>query len=79
MSAPKLRPDLVFVEQSYRGEQSFIVKDPTTHKYFRFRPVEARVMRSLDGRPTEVAAASLTEQGTKVTATALENFAAKLK
>ena len=25
---PKLRQDLVLVEQSYRGEQSFIVKDP---------------------------------------------------
>jgi putative peptide zinc metalloprotease protein len=79
VSAPKLRPDLVFVEQTYRGEQSFIVKDPTTHKYFRFRPVEATVMRSLDGRPVEAAAASLVEQGTKVSAAALESFAAKLK
>ncbi|MFL5496731.1 MAG: HlyD family efflux transporter periplasmic adaptor subunit [Gemmatimonadales bacterium] len=79
MSAAKLRPDLVFVEQTYRGEQSFIVKDPTTHKYFRFRPVETTVMRALDGRPVEEAAASLVEQGTKVTAAALEKFAAKLK
>jgi putative peptide zinc metalloprotease protein len=79
VSAPKLRPDLVFVEQTYRGEQSFIVKDPTTHKYFRFRPVETTVMRSLDGRPVEEAAAGLVEQGTKVTAAALEKFAAKLK
>jgi putative peptide zinc metalloprotease protein len=79
VSAPKLRPDLVFVEQTYRGEQSFIVKDPTTHKYFRFRPVEAAVMRSLDGRPVEAAAAGLVEQGTKVTAAALESFAGKLK
>ena len=35
----KLRPDLVLVEQSYRGEQSYIVKDPQSRKYFRFRPV----------------------------------------
>ena len=27
-AAPKLRPDLTIVEQTYRGEQSFIVKDP---------------------------------------------------
>ncbi len=79
MSAPKLRADLVFVEQTYRGEQSFIVKDPATRKYFRFRPVEALVMRSLDGRPVEQAAAGLVEQGTKVTAAAIEKFAAKLK
>jgi putative peptide zinc metalloprotease protein len=79
VSAPKLRPDLVFVEQTYRGEQSFIVKEPTTHKYFRFGPVETVVMRSLDGRSVEEAAANLLEQGTKVTAAALEKFAAKLK
>lgn len=79
MSAPKLRPDLVFVEQTYRGEQSFIVKDPASHKYFRFRPVEALVMRALDGQPLEQAAAALVEQGTRVTAAALEKFAAKLK
>lgn len=79
MSSPKLRPDLVLVEQSYRGEQSYIVKHPVTHKYFRFRPVEAMVMQSLDGRPTEEAAAGLVEQGIKVTAAAVEKFAAKLK
>ena len=35
---PRLRPDLVLVEQSYRGEQSFVVKYPSTRKYYRFRP-----------------------------------------
>ena len=44
---PKLRQDLVLVEQSYRGEQSFIVKDPESRKYFRFRPVEIKVMLTL--------------------------------
>ena len=39
-SAPRLRADLVLVEQTYRGEQSYIVKDPKSRKYFRFRPVE---------------------------------------
>ena len=49
---PRLRTDLILVEQTYRGEQSFIVKDPSTRKYFRFRPVEIAVMRSLDGERT---------------------------
>ena len=79
MSAPTLRPDLVFVEQSYRGEQTYIVKDPTNHKYFRFRPIEAMVMQSLDGRPVEEASASLTAQGLKIGPAALEKFAGKLK
>ena len=57
----------MLVEQTYRGEQSYIVKDPTTQKYFRFRPVEAMVMQSLDGeRTAEEAAAALPEQGIKV-------------
>lgn len=81
MSAlPRLRDDLVLVEQTYRGEQSFIVKDPTSHKYFRFRPLEVSVMRSLDGVRTPVeAAAALVETGISVSAAAVEKFAAKLK
>ena len=77
---PCLRTDLILVEQTYRGEQSFIVKDPSTRKYFRFRPVEVAVMRSLDGeRTVGEAAAALMDQGLKVSAAALEKFAEKLK
>jgi putative peptide zinc metalloprotease protein len=79
MSAPTLRTDLVFVEQSYRGEQTYIVKDPTNHKYFRFRPIEAMVMQSLDGRSVEESSAGLAEQGLKIGPAALEKFAGKLK
>jgi len=41
---PRRRAELRFVEQVYRGEQSFIVKDPGTQTYFCFRPVEALVL-----------------------------------
>ena len=77
---PRLRTDLILVEQTYRGEQSFIVKDPTTRKYFRFRPVEVTVMRSLDGERTVAeAATALLDQGLKVSAAAIGKFAEKLK
>ncbi|MBA2459683.1 MAG: hypothetical protein H0V43_12125, partial [Gemmatimonadales bacterium] len=77
---PRLRSDLVLVEQSYRGEQSYIVKDPVTHKYFRFRPVEIAVMHSLDGQRTvDDAALALTDQGIGVSAAAIGKFAGKLK
>ena len=36
-AAPTLRPDLTIVEQTYRGEQRFIIKDPKHRTYFRFR------------------------------------------
>jgi putative peptide zinc metalloprotease protein len=77
---PKLRSDLVLVEQTYRGEQSYIVKDPETRKYFRFRPVEVMVMQTLDGlrNPSE-AAAELLESGFRVSASAVEGFAQKLR
>ncbi len=77
---PRLRPDLVLVEQTYRGEQSFIVKDPAIHKYFRFRPVEVAVMQSLNGERTVAeAAAALVDEGLKVSAVAVSRFVEKLK
>ncbi len=73
---PRLRDDLVLVEQTYRGEQTYIVKDPITHKYFRFRPIEVIVMQSLDGhRTVSEAAAALADEGVPVTAAALNGFA----
>ena len=68
MSAlPKLRQDLILVEQTYHGEQSFILKDPESRKYFRFRPVEVMVMQILDGEHTpEQAATALAADGVRV-------------
>ena len=75
----KLRSDLVLVEQTYRGEQSYIVKDPQSRKYYRFRPVEIMVMQVLDGEHTSAeAAAALAEEGLKVSPAGVEAFAAKL-
>jgi putative peptide zinc metalloprotease protein len=67
------------VEQVYRGELGYILKDPTTRKYFRFRPVEALVLQSFDGRRTtaEIAAA-LVDDGIRLSAAAVEGFARKL-
>ena len=76
---PRLRPDVAIVEQVYRGEASFVVKDLETHKYFRFRPVEVAVMRSLDGvRTCGEAAAALRAAGIGVSEAVVEGFAQKL-
>jgi putative peptide zinc metalloprotease protein len=77
---PRLRQDLILVEQTYHGEQSFIVKDPESRKYFRFRPVEVMVMQVLDGEHTAgSAAAALAAEGVRVGARGVESFAGKLK
>src|SRR5689334_12686790 len=77
--APRLRADLAIVEQVYRGETSFVVKDPATQKYFRFRPVEMGVMRYFNGQQThEQIAETLEGQGVRLSARAVEGFARKL-
>lgn len=77
--APRLRPDVAIVEQTYRGELSYVVKDLESHKYFRFRPVEITVMHALDGtRTCGEAAAALREAGIGVSEAAVEGFAQKL-
>src|SRR2546427_577823 len=79
VSQAKLRADLVVVEQRYRGEQTYIVKDPETHKYFRFGPVEMVVMQELDGERTSAeVAAELAAQGLPFTAATVDGFARKL-
>ncbi|MGZ8392625.1 MAG: hypothetical protein ACXWWK_07300, partial [Gemmatimonadales bacterium] len=76
---PKLRQDLLLVEQTYRGEQSYIVKDPQSRKYFRFRPAEVMVMQTFDGERTAAeACAALQAEGLRVTAAGVEGFARKL-
>ena len=76
---PCLRADLTIVEQTFRGETAFVVKDPATHKYFRFRPVEMGVMRLFDGRRShDDVAAALADQGMRLTSRAVEAFARKL-
>ena len=78
-NGPRLRAELAIVEQVFRGETNYVVKDPATQKYFRFRPVEMRVMRCFDGArtPDEIATA-LADQGLRLTARAVEGFARKL-
>ena len=78
-SGAELRKDLVLVEQTYRGEQSFILKDPQSHKYFRFRPVEAMVLQTLDGQHSAAeAAAVLAGHGLNISPASVESFARRL-
>jgi biotin carboxyl carrier protein len=76
---PRLRSDVAIVEQTYRGQLSYVVKDLESHKYFRFRAVEVIVMRALDGARTcgEVAA-GLRAEGLGVSEAVVEGFAQKL-
>lgn len=74
--APLLRAEISIIEQTYRGEKSFVVKDLAAQRYFRFGAAEVRVLRAFDGRhtPAEIAAL-LGEEGVRLSAAAVDAFA----
>src|SRR6478672_10672563 len=77
--APCLRPDISIIEQVYRGDKSYVVKDLAAQKYFRFGSTEVRVMREFDGSRTAAEiAAHLTADGLRISAEAVESFARTL-
>jgi putative peptide zinc metalloprotease protein len=78
-AGPCLRADIAIVEQVYRGEKSFVVKDLAAQKYFRFGAAEVRVMRCFDGKRTAAQIAeSLRSEGLSISAGTVETFAQKL-
>lgn len=79
MRGPVLQPGVVLIEQHYRGERGYVLKDPATRKYYRFGPGEAAVIQALDGtRTIEEVAEHLTRQGLATTAAAVDAFARTL-
>jgi multidrug efflux pump subunit AcrA (membrane-fusion protein) len=74
--APCLRAEISIIQQTFRGETSFVVKDPVAQKYLRFGAAEVRVLRAFDGQhtPAEIAAA-LADEGMRVSPEAVESFA----
>ena len=74
--APCLREDISIIQQVYRGETSFVVKDLAAGRYFRFGAAEVRVLRAFDGHRThDEIAAALAEDGMRLSAQAVESFA----
>ena len=74
-----LRADITIVEQVYRGETCYVVKDLAAQKYFRFGAAEIRVMRCFDGKKTSAQIAeSLTGDGLSISPSTVDAFAQKL-
>ncbi|MDV2496317.1 MAG: peptidase M50, partial [bacterium] len=55
-SSPKIRDDLIVSRQEHRGTTYFVVKDPLTRRFFRFKEPEHFLIRLLDGEhsPEEI-------------------------
>ena len=77
---PALRRDLVIIEQTYRGETSYVVKNPGDLKYFRFRALEIAVMQEFNGSNTpEDIVRLLADSGFTLSLAAVEGFGRKLQ
>src|ERR1041385_5118401 len=77
----KLRSDLVFSQQSGPEGKSFVVKDPATGRFFRFRELEGFLIQQFDGATSlEVLRARIQEKlDTDLPLPALEQFVSKLR
>src|SRR5512140_1390357 len=78
---PRIRPELKFVRHEGEGEVAWVVKDPSTMKYFRFGQVEAWLMQQLDGTRTLADVCVLLEQeiGMRATPAALGGLVRRLR
>ena len=80
-AAPLLRDDLLISKQETRDETFFVVKDPLTRRFFRFREAEYCVARQLDGvTPLQVVRERVAaELGAEPEPQVLEGFVAQLR
>ncbi|HKG93071.1 MAG TPA: efflux RND transporter periplasmic adaptor subunit [Gemmatimonadaceae bacterium] len=78
---PRLRDDLLVSKQETRDETFFVVKDPTTRRFFRLREAEYYVARQLDGAsPLEAVRGRVaTTLGEELEPDELEGFVAQLR
>jgi putative peptide zinc metalloprotease protein len=74
----KLRSDLEIRPEQDSG---VVVKDPVTHRFYRFSPVQASVLNFLDGQtsPASIAAEAARKHQTEVTEEQINDFTSKLQ
>lgn len=49
-SKVRVRPDLIYARRTEDGDETWVVKDPVTLRYFHFGPSEVYIMQRIDGR-----------------------------
>ncbi|HYT81849.1 MAG TPA: efflux RND transporter periplasmic adaptor subunit [Gemmatimonadales bacterium] len=78
---PRLRDDLLITKQETREDAFFVVKDPVSRRFFRFREAEYCVARQLDGAtPLDtIRERAAVELGVEPEPAVLEAFVAELR
>ena len=46
----KMRPDLIFQQQTFQGIRNWVIKDPVAQRYYRFEDEEFSLLKMLDGQ-----------------------------
>lgn len=79
--AARFRRDLILSPQEQRGVPCFVVKDPRTHRFFRFGVTEEFILRHLDGTQTleGIRAKATAQLGADLTAETVERFIGRLE
>ncbi len=78
---PKIRDDLILSRQEQGGTTHFVVKDPRTRRFFRFKEPEYFIAEQLDGStPLDVIRRRVEEEfGTPLAPETLEHFIETLR
>jgi putative peptide zinc metalloprotease protein len=83
MSLPvsKVRDDLQYFDQEIDGDEVVLVRDPIRGTYFRYNPLQAAMLRALDGRRTvaEIIAELSERFEVEIPAEAAERFIARAR
>ena len=79
--APKVRDDLEYFDQVVEGEEVVLVRDPIRSTYFRFNPLQAAMLRALDGHRTapEITAVLSEQFEVEIPPAAAERFVARAR
>src|SRR3954462_6078224 len=74
--APKVRDDLEYFDRVIDGDEVVLVRDPIRGTYFRYNPLQAAMLRALDGQRTvaEITAALTAQFEVEVPVEAAERF-----
>jgi multidrug efflux pump subunit AcrA (membrane-fusion protein) len=78
---PKVRSDLEYFEQEIEGEEVVVVRDPVRGTYYKYNPLQAAMLKSLDGvRTLDQMVETLSETfEVEIPRTAAERFVASAR
>lgn len=78
---PKARGDLEYFERTIEGDDVVLIRDPIRGNYIRFNPLQAAMLRALDGHrtPVEITATLAEQYEVEIPPEAAERFIARAR